>query len=404
MPLSNPVGVNYNTPVVHTMLSRVSHSHEKDRILIISPFCNERNSKFNVIYAPPGISFYKYINFITTVLQSRPCVSLEVHQDLLLASHLHKSLKKKIHTISLIKHNRDIVAHASISPKESSVTYYNAIEGYLSSPLLRPKKTNILLAFRRSQSKRYRKVILYASKNINIITVSKDLQYYYQQYFKSVHYIYNSYGYLGDLSSYTSTNNRKNVIAFVGKPTHEKGFVEFISSAIDILNYNASWSVHLMLGQFYHYKSHYNSEHHLHLYKSISQEPCFQQLVHDGRIKVDFALTSQEVFNNLLHYKISVVPSYDEAFGLSAMESMLAGCALILSNRGALLELINSEDMALILDDITPESITNCMQYLISNNQKRLKMASLAYEYAKEKFHPDIASTEFDSISGLLRL
>lgn len=65
---------------------------------------------------------------------------------------------------------------------------------------------------------------------------------------------------------------------------------------------------------------------------------------------------------------IACVPSRcDEAFGLTALESMASGCATVVSRRGGLPEVCG--DAALIIEPDAPDELTDALRKLVSNRE-----------------------------------
>jgi len=82
---------------------------------------------------------------------------------------------------------------------------------------------------------------------------------------------------------------------------------------------------------------------------------------------------------------ISCIPSFKEAFGLSVIESMAAGCAVIGSGSGAIPELIG-EDRGRIADPWDPAEWANAMAELLSDAEVRKRLGKAASEWASSRF------------------
>lgn len=81
-------------------------------------------------------------------------------------------------------------------------------------------------------------------------------------------------------------------------------------------------------------------------------------------------LSHEETIQHFARAAIAVVPSvWQEPFGRTAIEAMAAGCALISSGRGALLEV--TVDAALTPDTLTPASLAEAILSLARNNSLR---------------------------------
>ncbi len=66
-------------------------------------------------------------------------------------------------------------------------------------------------------------------------------------------------------------------------------------------------------------------------------------------------LSDQDLHDLFSKASVYVQPSFHEGFGLSVIEAMQAGCIPVVSNRGALPEVIKG--FGIILDDLSPENI-----------------------------------------------
>jgi glycosyltransferase involved in cell wall biosynthesis len=64
-----------------------------------------------------------------------------------------------------------------------------------------------------------------------------------------------------------------------------------------------------------------------------------------------------------------ILPSFDEGSGLPALEAMACGTPVIVSNGGALPEVVG--DAALIFDLSQPDSLAEMMQICLRNNDLR---------------------------------
>ena len=74
----------------------------------------------------------------------------------------------------------------------------------------------------------------------------------------------------------------------------------------------------------------------------VGDEPRQKHFFFHKRLKIYGFKTNSFILNKLKKVSISVVPSkWDEPFGRSSLEASSRGCALIISNRGGLLETSN---------------------------------------------------------------
>ena len=77
-----------------------------------------------------------------------------------------------------------------------------------------------------------------------------------------------------------------------------------------------------------------------------------------------------------------VLPSFDEGFGIPALEAMSAGVPVVVSNRAALPEVV--EDAGLLIDPDDVESLAAAIERLIDNSSLRAACALRGLERAKQ--------------------
>jgi glycosyltransferase involved in cell wall biosynthesis len=77
-----------------------------------------------------------------------------------------------------------------------------------------------------------------------------------------------------------------------------------------------------------------------------------------------------------------VLPSFDEGFGIPALEAMSAGVPVVVSNRGALPEVVG--DAGLLIDPDDAESLTAALDRLIGDADLREVCALRGLDRARE--------------------
>jgi alpha-1,3-rhamnosyl/mannosyltransferase len=77
-----------------------------------------------------------------------------------------------------------------------------------------------------------------------------------------------------------------------------------------------------------------------------------------------------------------VLPSFDEGFGIPALEAMAAGVPVVASNRGALPEVVG--DAGLLVNPDEPESMTAAMERLLADPALRATCAARGLERARQ--------------------
>jgi len=79
--------------------------------------------------------------------------------------------------------------------------------------------------------------------------------------------------------------------------------------------------------------------------------------------------------------QVFVLPSFDEGFGIPALEAMSAGVPVVVSNRGALPEVVG--DAGLLVDPDDPDSLASAIERLIGDSDLRAASARRGLERAR---------------------
>ncbi|MCD8516070.1 MAG: glycosyltransferase family 4 protein [Burkholderiaceae bacterium] len=112
-----------------------------------------------------------------------------------------------------------------------------------------------------------------------------------------------------------------------------------------------------------------------------------EQLVHELGLqqKITFAGFRGDMPRCLLACDISAIPSDNEAFGLSVIESMAAGCAVVGADSGAVPELVG-QSRGMLAPAKDPAAWAVCLQYLVNQPELRQRFASESRQWARENF------------------
>jgi len=104
--------------------------------------------------------------------------------------------------------------------------------------------------------------------------------------------------------------------------------------------------------------------------------------------RVTLAGFQSEMAQCLQAIDIAAIPSHNEAFGLSVIEAMAAGCAVVGANSGAIPELINA-DVGLLVNPDDSLAFAQTLATLIEDDEKRHGLGQRARDYALGNFGMD---------------
>ena len=111
-----------------------------------------------------------------------------------------------------------------------------------------------------------------------------------------------------------------------------------------------------------------------------------------------FEPVTREVASWLGSIDIFVLPSLSEAFSYALMEAMACGCAVIASNTGGNPELVSDHQTGLLFQPGNSESLTVCLEQLVSQPETRLRLATNASNYVAEKLSVQTAARRMGEI------
>lgn len=110
--------------------------------------------------------------------------------------------------------------------------------------------------------------------------------------------------------------------------------------------------------------------------------------VHPG-VKYLGVLTPREIAMQLAHVRAAIVPSlWDEPFGLTALEAMLAGTPLIASDRGGLKELAGAGEWGMMVPAGDPDSLRRAMRFTMDHPDRARAQAEKARVHAARLANP----------------
>ncbi len=85
---------------------------------------------------------------------------------------------------------------------------------------------------------------------------------------------------------------------------------------------------------------------------------------------------------------VFILPSLTEGFGISVLQAMAVGRAVVATEVGGIPDMINHEKNGILIPCKNPDAILNAVQYLYLNKEKRLELGVSARKTVQEKFSP----------------
>jgi glycosyltransferase involved in cell wall biosynthesis len=163
-------------------------------------------------------------------------------------------------------------------------------------------------------------------------------------------------------------------ITFVGKLNKAKGYDIFGAAVKNILKKNKDWMVQI-----------------------VGDEKRENIKFNHKNINLLGFLSHTKVLSLFKKTSIAVVCSrWEEPFGRTSLEAAANGCAVIISNRGGLPETITN---AIIIKDLSIQTLTNKINYLIKNAKERINYQKLSLKnfYLTHKYVSNLIDNYRDS-------
>jgi len=181
-----------------------------------------------------------------------------------------------------------------------------------------------------------------------------------------------------------SPEDRQRVIAFAGRAMPEKG-VDMLCAALPaVLDAHPDWRAVLMLNDWDD-----------HARWAAAQIAPLER--YGDRVEVLKSAPLAEVRQRMKSAAIAVTPSvWAEPFGLTAIEALAAGAALISSGRGGLREA--SGPHAIYVDAVTPKTLASAMGRLIQDPDERLALARSGQAHVLAVHTPQGRAAELDAV------
>lgn len=175
-------------------------------------------------------------------------------------------------------------------------------------------------------------------------------------------------------------DKREPVIAFAGRAMPEKGLAEVCAALPPLLDRHLEWRAVLMLGDWS-------------LHRRWAEPHLKALLPYGARVDVLRSAPLAEVQRRMKTAAIALTPStWDEPFGLTAVEAHAAGAALVSSGRGGLREA--SGPHAAYLEEVTPQALITAIDDLIRDSGRRVALAQAAQRRVLEVHAPERRAAE----------
>jgi glycosyltransferase involved in cell wall biosynthesis len=109
----------------------------------------------------------------------------------------------------------------------------------------------------------------------------------------------------------------------------------------------------------------------------------------NGQVRFSGHIPRSDLLNWYQQATLCVLPSYYETFGMAALEPMILGVPIVVSNAGALPEVVQDGVTGLIVPAGDALAMANAILKLITNNTLRCELRSAARNYANNHFNLD---------------
>lgn len=177
-----------------------------------------------------------------------------------------------------------------------------------------------------------------------------------------------------------NAGGREPVILFAGRVVREKGTDSFVAGCAQALRELPGWRAEIIGAD---------------RFAATSPETPFTRAVavaaRDSGVRLLGYRPHDQVLEAMVRAAIVVVPSrWQEPFGLTALEAMACGAALVCSPRGALPEIAG--DAALYADPDDPAAMAHAIIALARDGERRAALAAAGRERARRFDLPTAAN------------
>ena len=158
--------------------------------------------------------------------------------------------------------------------------------------------------------------------------------------------------------------DRDRLILFAGRLVADKGADSFVAACARALPQLPGWRAEMIGADRFH--------------QAAADTPFLTRLrvaAAEAGVSLPGYRPHQAVLESMARAAIVVVPSrWPEPFGLTALEAMACGAALVASDRGGLAELVR--DAALVIDPNRPDLLGNALVGLARSEPERIRLAA----------------------------
>lgn len=121
-----------------------------------------------------------------------------------------------------------------------------------------------------------------------------------------------------------------------------------------------------------------------------------QQVIAQGNLR--FIGAVPDIATKLAAFDIIVVPSINEGFSLVVIEAMAAGCAVIASNVGGIIDLIENNKTGILVQPERSGQIAQVVLQLLNNPELRQMLGNQARATALEKYSRDPVIDQIENL------
>ncbi len=182
-------------------------------------------------------------------------------------------------------------------------------------------------------------------------------------------------------NKYADKHHKCTTFLYCGRFSREKGLIELIKA---FNNLDSSESKLVVLGSPVYKKIFFWK------FMNSYSKSVYRLSKKNKNIVLIGYVNNEEIYNYYEKADIVVIPTIcEEAFGLVAVEAMRASKAIIASNSGGLIEIVNDKCSILVNKNNIVYELENSMRVLLNDRIRVEKMGNESYKHIKGKYIPD---------------